>query len=106
MGYIRKKSKNVYKKRKNQNFEKQKNAFFSHVLRITQPKYCVPRSKGVTCSPFTDTQTDRQTDRQTHRVTTEGTLSGFQDFFLQPIIKDRPNIYISLTNYAMGVEMI
>ena len=25
-------------------------------------------------------------------VTTEGTLSGFQDFFLQPIIKDRPNI--------------
>ena len=23
--------------------------------------------------------------------TTEGTLSGFQDIFLQPIIKDRPN---------------
>ena len=34
---------------------------------------------------------DRQTDTQTDRVTTEGTLSGFQDFFLQPIIKDRPN---------------
>ena len=33
------------------------------------------------------------TDRQTHRVTTEGTLSGFQDFFLQPIIKDRPKNY-------------
>ena len=33
-----------------------------------------------------------QTDRQTHtKVTTEGTLSGFQEFFLQPIIKDRPN---------------
>ena len=32
-----------------------------------------------------------QTDRQTDRVTTVGTLSGFQDFFLQPIIKDRPN---------------
>ena len=32
-----------------------------------------------------------QTDRHTDRVTTEGTLSGFQDFFLQPIIKDRPN---------------
>ena len=29
---------------------------------------------------------------QTHRVTTEGTISGFQDFFLQPIIKDRPNL--------------
>ena len=34
----------------------------------------------------------KQTDRHTYRVTTEGTLSGFQDFFLQPIIKDRPNI--------------
>ena len=40
--------------------------------------------KSVPCSP--------QTDGQTHtKVTTEGTLSGFQDFFLQPIIKDRPN---------------
>ena len=26
------------------------------------------------------------------KVNTEGPLSGFQDFFLQPIIKDRPNI--------------
>ena len=25
------------------------------------------------------------------KVTTEGTLSGFQEFFLQPIIKARPN---------------
>ena len=34
-----------------------------------------------------------QTGRQTHtKVTTEGTLSGFQEFFLQPIMKDRPNI--------------
>ena len=41
-------------------------------------------SKGVLCSPHTDTQTDT-------KVNTEGTLSGFQDFFLQPIIKDRPN---------------
>ena len=29
--------------------------------------------------------------RQADRVTTVGTLSGFQDCFLQPIIKDRPN---------------
>ena len=37
-------------------------------------------------------RTDRQTDTQTDtKVTTEGTLSGFQDFFLRPIIKDRPN---------------
>ena len=32
---------------------------------------------------------DRHTDTM---LTTEGTLSGFQEFFLQPIIKDRPNI--------------
>ena len=33
------------------------------------------------------------TDTQTHsKVTTVDTLSGFQDFSLQPIIKDRPNI--------------
>ena len=32
------------------------------------------------------------TDTQTDRVTTEGTFSGFQDFFLQSNIKDRPNI--------------
>ena len=31
------------------------------------------------------------TDGQTDRVTTMGTLSGFQEFFLQPIIKDRSN---------------
>ena len=31
------------------------------------------------------------TDRQTYtKVTTVGTLSGFQEFFLQPVIKDRP----------------
>ena len=40
--------------------------------------------KSVLCSPITA--------RQTHtKVTTEGTLSGFQEFSLQPIIKDRPN---------------
>ena len=34
-----------------------------------------------------------QTDTHTHtKVITEGTLSGFQEIFLQPIIKDRPNI--------------
>ena len=33
----------------------------------------------------------RQTHRQTHtKVTTVGTLSGLQEFFLQPIINDRP----------------
>ena len=63
--YIRKKSKNAYKKRKNDNFEKQKKMFLSRVPLITQPKNQVPRSKG------TDT-----------KVNTEDTLSGFQEFFL------------------------
>ena len=50
----------------------------------------------------TDTQTDTQTHRQTHtKVTTEGALSGFQEFFLQPIIKDRPNIYIKYIYICM-----
>ena len=35
----------------------------------------------------------RQTDT---KVTTVGTLSGFQEFFLQPIIKDRPNSFQTL----------
>ena len=40
----------------------------------------------------TDTQAHRQTDTQTDtKVNTEDTLSGFQEFFLQPIIKDRSN---------------
>ena len=42
---------------KNENFEKQRNAFFSHVTRITQLKNQVPRSKAVLCSPRIDTQT-------------------------------------------------
>ena len=70
-----------------------KSDFFLMSQGSLNPK--IPRPKGVTCSLRTDTQTHRhshtQTDRQTHRVTTEGTLSGFQDFFLQPTIKDRPN---------------
>ena len=38
-------------------------------------------------------QRDTRTDRQTHtKVKTEDTLSGFQEFFLQPIIKDRSDI--------------
>ena len=40
-----------------------------------------------------------QTDTQTHRVTTEGTLSGFQDFFLQPIIKDRPKTVSNMATF-------
>ena len=40
--------------------------------------------------PVSCLHTDGHTDTQTHRMTTVGTLSGFQDFILQPIIKDRP----------------
>ena len=35
-------------------------------------------------------QTHRQTDTHT-KVTIVGTLSGFQEFFFQPFIKDRTN---------------
>ena len=39
-------------------------------------------------------RTDGDTDGQTHtKVNTEDTLSRFQEFSPQPIIKDRPNIY-------------
>ena len=56
---------------KNQNFEKQKIAFFSHVPRSIMPKNQVPRSKTVTCSLRTDTQT-------TEWILS--TLSGLQPF--------------------------
>ena len=54
------------------------------------------RFLGLKVCPVARPQTHRHTDTQTHtqthtKVITEGTLSGFQDFFLQPIIKDRPN---------------
>ena len=52
-----KNSKTAHKKRKNENFEKQKNAFFPHVPKITQPKNWVSMSKDVPCSPFTHTHT-------------------------------------------------
>ena len=49
----------------------------------------VPWAKVCSVSPITDTHTDTQTHT---KVTTVGTVSGFLEFFLQPIIKDRPNI--------------
>ena len=56
-------------------------------MKMSKNKKMVPRSKDVPCSP--------RTDRRTDRVTTVGILSGFQDFFLQPIIKDWPNITLN-----------
>ena len=49
------------------------------------------------CSPLTDGHTHTHT-----KVTTEGTLSGFQEFYLQPIIKDRPNKHISTLSTHPG----
>ena len=70
-----------------------KTRFFLMCQGSLNQKNQVPRSKDVLCSP----PTDRHTDRQTHtKVTTVGTLSGFQEFFLQPIIKDRPNPFQTL----------
>ena len=55
---------------KNQNFEKQKIAFFSHVSRSTMPKNQVPRSKTLTSSG----RTHRQKDRHTEISITEDTI--------------------------------
>ena len=57
---------------------------FDPKIRFIGQKVCsVAR---VQTDRHTDTQTDRHTDT---KVNTEDTLSGFQEFFLQPIIKDR-----------------
>ena len=65
---------------KNQNFEKQKIAFFSHVPRSIVPKNYVPRSKTVTCSLRTHKHTNTQTHRHTEVLTTENHIraSAFQ----------------------------
>ena len=56
-------------------------------------------SKCVLYSPHADTQTDT-------KVNTEDTLSGFQEFFLQPINKDRSNIGLNhlLSWPVLGLE--
>ena len=78
--------------------------FFLHVPSITQPKNQVPRSKGVFCSLRTDT--DRQTRKSEN--STEDILSGFQEFFLQPIIKDRSNnsLYYSISIFNVKYQTI
>ena len=48
------------------------------------------RFLGQKVCPVARGQTDRRTDT---KVITVGTLSGFQEFFLQPIIKDRPDLF-------------
>ena len=69
------------KKGKNENFEKTtlKSTFLGQKV----------------CS-IARVQTDRHTHRQTHtEINTEDCLSGFQDFFLQSIMKDRSNNFFS-----------
>ena len=55
---------------KNQNSEKQKIAFFSHVQRSTILKNKIPRSKTLTSS----LRTDRHTDTHTEVSITEDTI--------------------------------
>ena len=45
---------------------------------------------------------DRETDK---KMNTEDTLSGFQEFFLQPIIKDRSNLSQQITAGAGGTHI-
>ena len=55
------------------------------------------------CGLLTDEWTDRQTDT---KVNIEDTLSGFQHFFLQSIIKDRSNLQSSILLYVyMGMKL-
>ena len=75
------------KKRKNENFEK-KIRFFLMSQGSLNPKI---RFLGQKVCPVGCSHTDGRTDGHTDRVTTVGTLSEFQDFILQPIIKGRPN---------------
>ena len=71
------KLKNANKTLKNEHFFLMSQESFNPKIRYLAQKVC----------PVTRAQTDGWT----HRLPTEGTISGFQDFFLQPIIKDRPN---------------
>ena len=81
MLYKEKIEKDHKKRKKYRNFEK-KNAFLSHVPRITQPK----RFLGQNVCSVTRLHTHTDT-----KVNTGDTLSGFQDVFFQPIFKDRSN---------------
>ena len=80
-------------------FKNKKMCFFLMSQGLINPKI---RFLGQKMLPVARAQTHTQTDR----VTTVGTFSGFQDFFLQPIIKDRPNTVespniVSLNNSAL-----
>ena len=44
------------------------------------------------CKKYEKKISKKMTDRQ--KVNTEDTLSGFQEFFLQPIIKDRSDLFV------------
>ena len=66
------------------------------------------RFQGQKVCSVSHVHTDRHTNRHRHthrKVTTVGTISGIQEFFLQPIIKDRPNIVDIIgvvgSNYAV-----
>ena len=56
-----------------------------------------PLTKGVLCNPRADRHTDT-------KVNTEDTLSGFQEYFLQPIIKAQPNILTKDHSYIIIVH--
>ena len=83
MFYKDKKSKNAYKKRKSENFVKPKNALSQGSF---NPKITFLGQKLCSVARM---QTNRQTDM---KVNTEAILSRFQQFFLQPIIKDYDQI--------------
>ena len=75
---LKKTTKNAYKKRKNENFEKQKNVFLSHVPRIIQPKN---RFLGQKVCSVARGQTNRHTDRHTRKLLLWAPFQGFRSFF-------------------------
>ena len=61
------------------------------------------RFLGQKVCPVARVRIDGQTDT---KVTTEGTLSGFQEFFIQPIIKDRPNINVLKSCFYSSIHYV
>ena len=79
--YIGKKQKNTNKKRKDENFEKQKKCFSFSCPEDHSTQKLGSYVKRCALQPV-----------HTHRVTTEGTLSGFQDFSFNLLSRIGPKL--------------
>ena len=55
------------------------------------------------CSSYTDKHAHKQTKQKDTKADTEDTLSGFQEFMFQPIIKERSNDSVSISTRTYPV---